>query len=62
MKYIVEWRKFRMMNDKDLQRKTKEQQIKKLMNELLDSYEDELPKIDEKMAKKIKMAKKNNNG
>lgn len=37
-----------MMNDKDLQRKMKEQQIKKLMNELLDSYEDELPKIDEK--------------
>jgi hypothetical protein len=47
-----------MMNDKDLQRKMKEQQIKKLMNELLDSYEDELPKMDEKMAKKIKMAKK----
>ena len=47
-----------MMNDKDLQRKMKEQQIKKLMNGLLDSYEDELPKIDEKMAKKIKMAKK----
>lgn len=47
-----------MMNDKDLQRKMKEQQIKKLMNELLDSYEDELPKIDEKMAKKIIMAKK----
>ena len=46
------------MNDKDLQRKMKEQQIKKLMNGLLDSYEDELPKIDEKMAKKIKMAKK----
>lgn len=47
-----------MSNDKDLQRKMKEQQIKKLMNELLDSYEDELPKMDEKMAKKIKMAKK----
>lgn len=37
-----------MSNDKDLQRKMKEQQIKKLMNELLDSYEDELPQIDEK--------------
>lgn len=36
------------MNDKDLERKMKEQQIKKLMNELLDSYEDELPQIDEK--------------
>lgn len=47
-----------MMNDKDLQRKMKEQQIKKLMNEILDSYEDELPKMDEKMAKKIIMAKK----
>lgn len=46
------------MNDKDLERKMKEQQIKKLMNEILDSYEDELPKIDEKMAKKIIMAKK----
>lgn len=41
-----------MMNDKDLQRKMKEQQIKKLMNEILDSYEDELPQMDEKMAKK----------
>lgn len=48
-----------MMNDKDLQRKMKEQQIKKLMNELLDSYEDELPKIDEKMAKKFAEEKVN---
>lgn len=48
-----------MMNDKNLQRKMKEQQIKKLMNELLDSYEDELPKMDEKMAKKFAEEKVN---